>query len=467
MASAALVGQPVLIAKSGDVVSALVGPLDCMSRSYTIALHGTTGTIVSGSLPTTVSVAAGNEVAVASINFRRFFDATDDPAVADVVLTAPAYDRRLAKASVAIRGHLRNPDIVGVQEVETLGTMIDLAARIAADGGPGLRSVSRVRKRSGRLGRRLPVQDRSGRRRRRTRLERQRHAGGRYGDVDRSGDRDAGAAQRSAIAVDLRLNCCEVRSCRGPQLGSTRAGRNRKRIVASGACLNRIPRFCPLKRRVNRRRGTIVAVRSTLQSVSEHTLDSLSLGDHTRAESEAEWGLRRDDSGTVADGNRQLSLSDRGGPVVDECRARTHRRGGRAGGPFAMLVGRRFRGMLHRTLPVSVRRARRRPSAHPVDGRLRGDLLICFQTIIAFRNTPEPPSARIQIVRPERAQLICASNLRERCLPARCSMLQNRCTYDALRNNPRFTLRYCSPNSTGTRALPSPARFSNRDPYPT
>ena len=57
-----------------------------------------------------------------------------------------------------------------------------------------------------------------------------------------------------------------------------------------------------------------------------------------------------------------------------------------------------------------------------------------------------------------------ALNRRRRC---RCSMLQNRCTYDALRNNPRFTLRYCSPNSTGTRALPSPARFSNSDPYPT
>src|SRR5262245_48912370 len=42
---------------------------------------------------------------------------------------------------------------------------------------------------------------------------------------------------------------------------------------------------------------------------------------------------------------------------------------------------------------------------------------------------------------------------------------QNRCTYDALRNNPRFTFRYCWPNSTGTRARPAPTRFSNNDPY--
>ena len=83
-----------------------------------------------------VSVPAGNEVTVASVNLRRFFDTIDDPSVADVVLTPAAYDRRLAKASIAIRSHLRNPDIVGVQEVETVSVLIDLAARIVADGGP-------------------------------------------------------------------------------------------------------------------------------------------------------------------------------------------------------------------------------------------------------------------------------------------------------------------------------------------
>jgi uncharacterized repeat protein (TIGR01451 family) len=137
VASAAITGQPVLTVKSGDTLGLLVGPLDYASRTYTVLPDGTsTATIVPGSLPTTTSVAAGNEVTVASVNLRRFFDTTDDPSVADVVVAPAAYDRRLAKASIAIRNHLRNPDIVGIQEVETLGVLIDLAARILADGGP-------------------------------------------------------------------------------------------------------------------------------------------------------------------------------------------------------------------------------------------------------------------------------------------------------------------------------------------
>jgi uncharacterized repeat protein (TIGR01451 family) len=135
--SAAIVGQPVITVWSHDRVTSLVGPLDFVVRTYVIALDGTsTPTIVPGSLPTTVSVPAGNDVTVASIHLRRFFDTVDDPTVADVVLTPTAYDRRLAKTSIAIRTHLRNPDIIGVQEVETVDVLNDLAARIVADGGP-------------------------------------------------------------------------------------------------------------------------------------------------------------------------------------------------------------------------------------------------------------------------------------------------------------------------------------------
>ncbi len=135
--SAAMVGQPVLTVRSGDIVTSLAGPLDYSLRTYTVVPDGTsTATIAPGALPTTVSPAVGNEITVASVNLRRFFDVTDDSSVADIVLMPAAYDRRLAKASMAIGSHLRNPDIIGVQEVETLGVLIDLAARISADGGP-------------------------------------------------------------------------------------------------------------------------------------------------------------------------------------------------------------------------------------------------------------------------------------------------------------------------------------------
>ena len=135
--SAAMTGQSPLMVKTGDIVAPLVGPLDYASRTYTVLLDGTaTVTVTPGSLPTTVSAPAGNEITVASVNLRRFFDTTDAPTLPDVVLTPAAYDRRLGKTSIAIRDHLRNPDIIAVQEVETVGVLADLAARIRADGGP-------------------------------------------------------------------------------------------------------------------------------------------------------------------------------------------------------------------------------------------------------------------------------------------------------------------------------------------
>ena len=47
----------------------------------------------------------------------------------DAVLTATAYDKRLAKASIAIRKHLLSPDIIAVQEVENV---VEAVTQIAA-----------------------------------------------------------------------------------------------------------------------------------------------------------------------------------------------------------------------------------------------------------------------------------------------------------------------------------------------
>lgn len=134
--SAALVGQSPLLVSSGDVVTGLVGPVTWRARAYALLPDSTsTPVITSGTLTTTVTVAAGTEVTVASMHMRRFFDPIDD-AYADVVMSPAGYDRRLAKTSIAIRDHLRSPDIIAVQEVEKLAILSDLAARILADGGP-------------------------------------------------------------------------------------------------------------------------------------------------------------------------------------------------------------------------------------------------------------------------------------------------------------------------------------------
>ena len=70
---------------------------------------------------------------MASFNLERFFDTTDDPGVGDVVLSATAFQARLRKASLHIRGLLRLPSIIGVQEVENLSTLQALAATLNRD----------------------------------------------------------------------------------------------------------------------------------------------------------------------------------------------------------------------------------------------------------------------------------------------------------------------------------------------
>lgn len=76
------------------------------------------------------------EFTVGSQNVLRLFDATDDPARDnddEPIPSAEEYAERLAKLSLHIRQALGSPDVLAVQEVETLQALQDLAARIQAD----------------------------------------------------------------------------------------------------------------------------------------------------------------------------------------------------------------------------------------------------------------------------------------------------------------------------------------------
>ena len=129
-----LVGGPLIDVGTGAVVTGLVGPLDYTFRTYTINPDpGASIGVAGGPTPTAVTPAYGKEFTVASYNMQRFYDTVNDPSTSDVALTAAAYDRRLAKASLAIRNSLDMPDIVGLSEMENLSTLQDLAARISAD----------------------------------------------------------------------------------------------------------------------------------------------------------------------------------------------------------------------------------------------------------------------------------------------------------------------------------------------
>lgn len=103
-------------------------------------------------LPRPVPVAAANNLSVGSINMLRFFDTDqannlNNPASTNCtgaftcislsncneVSEEGEYARRMAKFSAYIRNVLRAPDVVAVQEVENIGVLETLAAKISSD----------------------------------------------------------------------------------------------------------------------------------------------------------------------------------------------------------------------------------------------------------------------------------------------------------------------------------------------
>ncbi len=130
------VGTTALDVATGAQVSDLTGVLDFGSRTYTLDPDPGTTPTVTGNDAAAVPVRAGageGEITVASFNLERFYDTVNDPSTSDAILTAAALDRRLAKASLAIRDVLHTPDILGVEEMENLTTLQALATRIDED----------------------------------------------------------------------------------------------------------------------------------------------------------------------------------------------------------------------------------------------------------------------------------------------------------------------------------------------
>ena len=119
---------------AGTVITNITGPLDYAFRCYTIDPDAATPPVVGvqpGSTP--VPAATANELTVASFNMERFFDTVNDPGTSDPILTAAAFNRRLAKASLIIRTVQRYPDVIGVEEMENLTTLQAVATQINND----------------------------------------------------------------------------------------------------------------------------------------------------------------------------------------------------------------------------------------------------------------------------------------------------------------------------------------------
>ena len=130
------IGAPAANVASGCLIldGSLTGPLDYTFRRYTIHPEGPLTIDCSGTgLPRPARLPTPDDASFATWNLQRFFDDANDPAIGEPVLTAAAFEHRLAKASLAIRGYLHAPDVVGVVEVESQAVLQRLADRINAD----------------------------------------------------------------------------------------------------------------------------------------------------------------------------------------------------------------------------------------------------------------------------------------------------------------------------------------------
>jgi uncharacterized protein len=131
--SGALSGTP-LDVPAGTLIGNAVGPLSDADEGHVLLLdlQAAAFSYPTGAAP--IPPALATEFTIAGFNLGRFYDATDDPG-SDIVLTSEAFAKRLNKASLAIRGVLLMPDILGVVEVEDLKTLEALAAKVNADAG--------------------------------------------------------------------------------------------------------------------------------------------------------------------------------------------------------------------------------------------------------------------------------------------------------------------------------------------
>jgi predicted extracellular nuclease len=124
-------GLPDVALPAGSIIDVAEGPLAFSFSSYQI--WPTTFTYTPATMPQTVRARNAGEMTVASQNMLRFFDANPNNGPDDGPVTPEQYQNRLAKASLHIRTVLGAPDVLCLQEIENVGVLQDLAARIASD----------------------------------------------------------------------------------------------------------------------------------------------------------------------------------------------------------------------------------------------------------------------------------------------------------------------------------------------
>ena len=115
----------------GAVIKFCRGPLAFRYGRY--RLHPEIFDLDDNPMVTPVRSREPRECSIATLNLYQFMDSIDDPLLEELVLDAGQEDSRLAKHSLLIREILGMPDILCVQEAESLQVLQNLADRIFLD----------------------------------------------------------------------------------------------------------------------------------------------------------------------------------------------------------------------------------------------------------------------------------------------------------------------------------------------
>lgn len=127
-------GTTALNVAAGDVITNVVGPLDYGFRTYTILPElATVPSVTSNTVATPVPKATNRELTIATFNMQRFFDDQNDPNIGEPVLTTTAYNNRLNKASLVIRNMMGTPDVIGIEEMENITVLQQVATKVNND----------------------------------------------------------------------------------------------------------------------------------------------------------------------------------------------------------------------------------------------------------------------------------------------------------------------------------------------
>ena len=127
-------GAPALSADAGDIVSGLVGVLRQGGGGFELLPDPRAAIrIASRARPTAVAGAGASEVALGSMDVRRFFDSSR--ATGEPVMSPGAYATRLAKTANAICAYARSPAILGVHGIENPDVLGDIAAAVNSRAG--------------------------------------------------------------------------------------------------------------------------------------------------------------------------------------------------------------------------------------------------------------------------------------------------------------------------------------------